>query len=72
MSNSFIGQDPYLTLESIEPSVPALIVFLSIRNNFNRVFQTGMFVSAEGRLVYEMTNGYSYQLSDQHQWRVCH
>ena len=70
MSQAFVRDGDNQFLEDIAPSLNALMAFLSRENNGLRVFEKGNYTNAEGKQIYEMSNGMSYTKNESGRWMV--
>lgn len=70
MSQAFVRESDDQWLEDVAPTLNALMAFLSRQNNGIRVYEKKSFTNAEGKQVYEMSNGLSYAKDDEGKWKV--
>ena len=69
MSQAFVREGDDQWLDDVQPTLPALIHFLTRENNGIRVYEKGMRVK-EGREIYLMSNGLQYARNAQGRWEV--
>ncbi len=70
MSQAFVKESEEQWLHDIQPTLNALIVYLTRENNNIRVYEKKNFVDKKGREVYEMSNGLSYSKDENNKWYV--
>ena len=71
MSSAFIKEGEYQRLEDVGPSMNALQVYLQRENNGMRIYEKrGYYSPAQGRDVFEMTDGLTYAKNDQGRWYI--
>jgi len=70
MSQAFVRDGDEQFLEDIAPSLNALMAFLSRENNGFRVLEKRNYTDADGKQIYEMSNGMSYTKNDSGRWMV--
>jgi len=70
MSSAFVKESEEQWLHDIQPTLNALIVYLSRENNGIRVYEKKNFVDKKGKEIYEMSNGLSYAKDDNSKWYV--
>ena len=70
MSSAFVKESEEQWLHDIQPTLHALIVYLTRENNGIRVYEKKNFVDKKGKEVYEMSNGLSYAKDDNSKWYV--
>ena len=70
MSSAFVKESEEQWLHDIQPTLNALIVYLSRENNNIRVYEKKNFVDKKGKEIYEMSNGLSYAKDDNSKWYV--
>jgi len=70
MSSAFVKESEEQWLHDIQPTLHALIVYLSRENNGIRVYEKKNFVDKKGKEIYEMSNGLSYAKDDNSKWYV--
>ena len=70
MSRAFVKESDDQWLQDVAPILSALLVYLTRENNGIRVYEEKRSLSAEGREVYDMSNGLSYTKDDEGRWRV--
>jgi len=62
------GDDQWL--HDVAPTLSALLIYLTRENNGIRVYQEKRLIDADGREVFEMSNGLSYVKDDEGKWKV--
>ena len=71
MSQAFVKEEEEQWLHEIQPTVHALIVYLTHQNNGIRVYEKGNEHNATySRTVYHMSNGLSYMLNKDGKWKI--
>ena len=71
MSQAFVKESDEQWLHDVQPTLNALIVYLTRENNGIRVYEKGKSVlEKNGREVYHMSNGLSYAKDDEGKWYV--
>ncbi len=70
MSSAFVKESEEQWLHDIQPTLHALIVYLTRENNGIRVYEKKNFVDKKGKEIYEMSNGLSYAKDDNSKWYV--
>jgi len=71
MSQAFVKEEEGQWLHDIDPTLNALIVYLTRENNGIRVYEKKAFVDQKtGREVHVMSNGLSYEKDGEGKWSV--
>ncbi len=70
MSSAFVKESEEQWLHDIQPTMNALIVYLTRENNGIRVYEKKNFVDKKGLEIYEMSNGLSYAKDKDSKWYV--
>ena len=70
MSQAFVRESDDQWLHDIQPTLHALIVYLTRENNGVRVYEQKNYMSPDGALVHVMSNGLSYTKNQQGMWDV--
>ncbi|MFN0158101.1 MAG: hypothetical protein ACKVRP_08545 [Bacteroidota bacterium] len=70
MSRAFMKESDDQWLHDVAPTMSALLAFLTRENNDIRVFEEKRYLDANGREVFDMSNGLSYTKDDEGKWRV--
>jgi hypothetical protein len=69
MSQAFVKESDEQWLHDIQPTMNALIVYLTRENNGIRVYEKKTYTDKKtGREVHEMSNGLGYAKDDQGKW----
>lgn len=69
MSGAFVRESDDQWLHDIQPTLNALINYLTRENNGVRVYEKGNFFNPQlGDTVHEMSNGNSYALDSERKW----
>jgi hypothetical protein len=69
MSHAFIRESDDQWLDSIPPTLNALILYLTRENNGIQAYERRRFRNEEtGKDVYEMSNGLQYSIDDGGHW----
>jgi hypothetical protein len=67
MSSAFVKESEEQWLHDIQPTLPALIVYLTRENNGIRVYEKKNYIHpGSGLEIFEMSNGLSYSKKDGH------
>jgi hypothetical protein len=73
MSQAFVKESEEQWLHEVQPTLSALIVYLTRENNGIRVYETGSFNDdAKKREVYKMSNGLDYAKDADGRWEVAY
>lgn len=70
MSSAFVKENDEQWLHEIQPTLNALIVYLTRENNGIRVYEQKTFMNKDRREVHVMSNGLSYAKDDENKWFV--
>jgi len=71
MSQAFVKESDGQWLHDVQPTLNALIVFLTGENNGVRVYEVRSYHHAkENREVHEMSNGLHYAKDDECKWYI--
>lgn len=70
MSSAFVKESEEQWLHDIQPTLNALIVYLTRENNGIRVYEKKNFIDKKGKEIFEMSNGLSYSKDDYGKWYV--
>ncbi len=71
MSQAFVKESDEQWLHDIQPTLNALLVYLTRENNGIRVYQQrGLINQKTGKEVFVMSNGLSYTKDDDGRWMV--
>lgn len=70
MSRAFMKESDDQWLHDVAPTLSALLIYLARENNGIRVYEEKRSIDADGREVYDMSNGLSYTKDDEGKWRV--
>jgi hypothetical protein len=71
MSQAFVKESDEQWLHEVQPTMNALIVYLTRENNGIRVYEKRTYLHPkENREVYEMSNGLTYAKDEQGKWYV--
>lgn len=71
MSNAFVKEEDEQWLNDVQPTLNALILYLTRENNGIRVYEKRSYANAAGHLLHEMSNGLSYTKDKSGVWEVC-
>ena len=69
MSQAFVKESDEQWLHEVQPTLPALIVYLTRENNGIRVYETKNVIEKD-REVHYMSNGLSYAKDKQGLWEI--
>ena len=71
MSQAFVKEQDEEWLHDIQPTMQALINYLTRQNNGIRVYEQKQFVSEKtNKTVYVMSNGLDYTLDEDGRWAI--
>jgi hypothetical protein len=71
MSQAFVKEGDAQWLHDVQPTLHALIIFLTSENNGIRVYEQRSFVDDEtGRQVHVMSNGMHYAKDKENKWEI--
>ena len=70
MSRAFMKESDDQWLHDVAPTMSALLTFLARENNGIRVYEEKRYPGADGREVYEMSNGLAYTRDEHGKWCV--
>ena len=70
MSQAFVRESDEQWLHEVQPTLNALIVYLTRENNNVRVYEQKCFMDKEGKEVHVMSNGLSYAKDEEGKWFI--
>ncbi|HZH96896.1 MAG TPA: hypothetical protein VEY06_13475 [Flavisolibacter sp.] len=70
MSGAFVRESDDQWLHDIQPTLHALVVYLTRENNGVRVYEQKNYPGPDGVVVHVMSNGLSYAKNQQGVWEV--
>lgn len=70
MSQAFVKEGDYQNLEDIDPTMNALISFLTNENGGIRVYQKKQIKGDNGDIVHMMSNGLGYKVNVKSKWEI--
>ena len=70
MSSAFVKESDEQWLHDIQPTLNALVVYLTRENNGIRVYEIKNSIDKKGREIHEMSNGLSYSKDSDSKWFV--
>lgn len=70
MSSAFVKEGDAQWLHDIDPTMTALVNYLTGENNGVRVYEKTQRANQQGRIVYQMSNGLDYALDAQGRWEI--
>jgi hypothetical protein len=71
MSQAFVKEEDGQWLQDIQPTLNALIVYLTRENNGVRVYEQKSFLDEKlGKEVHKMSNGLDYTKDEEGRWMV--
>lgn len=71
MSQAFVRESEEQWLHEVQPTVNALVVYLTRENNGIRVYEIKNFLHPKsGKIVHDMSNGLSYSKDEDNRWMV--
>lgn len=71
MSSAFVKESEEQWLHEIQPTLPALLLYLTRENNGVRVYEKKQTIDVKnGKEVHEMSNGLSYSKDAEGRWEI--
>ena len=70
MSQAFVKESEEQWLHEVQPTLNALIVYLTRENNGIRVYEKKTVINTAGRELHEMSNGLSYGKDAEGRWEM--
>ena len=70
MSQAFVKESEEQWLHEIDPTLTALVNYLTRENNGIRVYEKRITLSKEGKEVHHMSNGLAYMVDKDARWSV--
>lgn len=70
MSSAFVKEGDAQWLHDIDPTMLALVNYLTRENNGVRVYEKGHRATEKGRILYQMSNGLDYALDEHGRWEI--
>jgi hypothetical protein len=70
MSQAFVKESDEQWLHDIQPTLNALVVYLTRENNGIRVYEQKATVNKDGKEVHLMSNGLSYAKDNDGKWYI--
>ena len=70
MSQAFVKESEEQWLHEIDPTLTALVNYLTKENNGIRVYEKRITLSKEGKEVHHMSNGLAYMVDKDARWSV--
>lgn len=70
MSRAFMKENDDQWLHDVQPTVSALLLYLTRENNGIRVYEQKRYIDTEGREVIVASNGLSYSRDAGNRWHV--
>jgi hypothetical protein len=71
MSQAFVKESEEQWLHDVQPTLNALIVYLTRENNGVRVYEKRGYADPKsGKEIHEMSNGLSYSKDEQGKWYI--
>lgn len=70
MSQAFVKESDEQWLHDIQPTLNALVVYLTRENNGIRVYEIKNYIDKNGKEIHEMSNGLSYSKDNDSKWYV--
>ncbi|MGN6163915.1 MAG: hypothetical protein ACTHOF_05170 [Flavisolibacter sp.] len=70
MSQAFVRESDEQWLHEVQPTLNALIVYLTRENNGIRVYEQKTFINKEGVEVHSMSNGLNYAKDKDGKWVI--
>lgn len=70
MSQAFVKESDEQWLHEVQPTLHALIVYLTRENNGIRVYEKRGYADDKGRTIHDMSNGLAYTKDADGRWMV--
>lgn len=70
MSSAFVKENEEQWLHEIDPTLTALVNYLTRENNGIRVYEQKHSLSKDGKDVYHMSNGLAYTIGSDGRWSI--
>jgi hypothetical protein len=70
MSQAFVREGDHQNLEDIDPTMTALVAFLTNENGGIRVYQKKQTKGSNGDIVHVMSNGLGYRVNSNSRWEI--
>jgi hypothetical protein len=70
MSSAFVKENEEQWLHEIDPTLTALVNYLTRENNGIRVYEKKHSISKDGKDIYHMSNGLAYMVDNDGKWSV--
>ena len=70
MSQAFVKESEEQWLHEIDPTLTALINYLTRENNGIRVYEKQVTLSNDGKAIHHMSNGLAYMVDKDSRWSV--
>lgn len=70
MSHAFVREGDHQDLQDIDPTITALISFLTSENGGIRVYEKKQAKGPDGDIVHIMSNGLGYRVNSKSKWEV--
>ena len=72
MSQAFVRESDEQWLHDVQPTLNALIVYLTRENNGIRVYEQKTYIDKRtGKEVHQMSNGMNYAKDEEGKWMLC-
>lgn len=70
MSQAFVREGDHQELQDIDPTMNALVSFLTNENGGIRVYEKKQVKGKDGDIVHMMSNGLGYRVNSKSKWEV--
>ncbi|GAO41938.1 hypothetical protein [Flavihumibacter petaseus] len=70
MSQAFVKEEDAQWLSDLQPTLTALIYYLTRENNSIRVYEMKATTRKDGKTLHHMSNGLPYFVNDDRQWEI--
>lgn len=70
MSQAFVKENEEQWLHDVQPTLNALVYYLTRENNGIRVYEVKNFAGVDGKEIHAMSNGLSYTKDKEGKWQV--
>ena len=71
MSQAFVKESDEQWLHDVQPTINALVVYLTRENNGVRVYEKRSYLNTKsGKEMHEMSNGLTYSKDDEGKWYI--
>lgn len=72
MSQAFVKESEEQWLHDVQPTIQALVVYLTKENNGIRVYEISTSMDKKKREVHKMSNGLEYVKDEEGKWEIAY